>query len=182
MFNKSNKASLIFTFIFTLQRRGWSSVLPSVKPFWFSPVGTGQFAVPPCVCRSNSALQSVSGFHRNYFGFAPRCKWEQRLRAGRSKQWFGAYFLGCKGRDTGQVCRPQPTKCSLHRPASAELLLWLFRLPQMHDRSCYLLRLLTEASSLPSKLGCSPTGKLRHLIFGKEPHSHESKHSFYTTV
>lgn len=134
----------------------------------------------PC----HSSLQSASEFQCNHSEFAPRYKWKQHPSAGKSKQRFGEYLLACEGSDTRQVCQPHLVPGLLHLLPRVELLLHPYKqaATNAHDHSCYLLWLLTAASSIPSKLRWSPMGELRHPVFGKEPHSHESKHSFYTAI
>lgn len=127
----------------------------------------------PC----HSSLQSASEFQWDYFRSAPR--WEKHPSTGMSKQHFGEYLLACEGRDTRQICQPHLVPGLLHLLPRVELLLHPYKqaVTSAHHRSCYLLWLLTAAPSIPSILGWSPTGELRHPVFGKEPHSHESKNS-----
>lgn len=156
--------------------------------FLIFPCKTVLFAMPCCAALCVQAelcpVTSASEFQWDYSGFAPRYKWKQHPSSGKSKQRFGEYFVACEGRDIRQICQPHVVPGLLHLLPRVELLLHPYKqaATNVHHYSCYLLWLLTAALSIPSKLGWSPTGELRHLVFGKEPHSHESKHSFYTAV
>lgn len=133
-------------------------------------------------CHSSLQSASDSEFQCHYFGSAPRCKWEQHPNAGRSKQRFGEYLLACDSTDTRQISHFVPGL--LHLLPRVELPLHPCKqaATNVHNHPCYLLWLLTAAPSIPSILGWSPTRELRHLFFGKGPHSHESKHGFHTTI
>lgn len=94
-------------------------------------------------------------------------KQEQHPSPGSGEQQFAVHSRGAgAGHHVEHQLLLHPSQCPAWRQDSSHCLPWV----------------LVAASSVPTEAGCSPRGELRHLIFGKGPHSHENQHSFYTTI